>query len=390
LTIHVASVDPQLAAQLTAWRRHLHANPELSLHEAETAAFVQARLTELGIPFEANVGGHGVVATIRRGASNRSVGLRADMDALPIAETTGLPHASTKPGVMHACGHDGHTTSLLGAAALLARDPDWSGTVHLVFQPAEEGSGGAKAMLADGLFQRFPMERIYGYHNWPGLEAGTIAVHDGPVMASGARLEIVVKGHAGHAALPHLTRDPMLASAHLLVALQSLVSRNVDPLDVAVVSICTMQAGTAANQIPEEAVMRGTMRTHRDAVRDAVEDGIRRIAAGIGQTFGMEIAVEIRRGVAVTANTPEDAALAAAAAEAAGLTVRRDMPPSMAGEDFGWFLQERPGAFVWIGNGPSTPQNALHNPGYDFNDAILPSAAACLAGMAVHALRAER
>ncbi len=389
MTVHIAAVDPALAETLTAWRRHIHANPELSLEEAATAAFVQAKLTELGVPFEANVGGHGIVATISRGASNRSVGIRADMDALPIAETTGLPYASKTPGVMHACGHDGHTASLLGAAALLARDQDWSGTVHLVFQPAEEGAGGAKAMLADGLFSRFPMERIFGYHNWPGLEAGTVAVHDGPVMAAGARLEFVVKGHAGHAALPHLTRDPMLASAHLLVALQSLVSRNVDPLDVAVVSICTMESGTAANQIPDRAVMRGTMRTHRDAVRILVEDGIHRIAAGIGQTFGMDIGVDIYRGVTVTANSPAEAELAAAAAQESGLAVRRDLPPSMAGEDFGWYLQERPGAFVWIGNGPSTPENALHNAGYDFNDAILPAAAACLAGMAVRALQTD-
>ncbi len=389
MTIALASVDTALAESLTAWRRHLHANPEISLQEADTAAFVQARLTELGVPFVANVGGHGVVATISRGSSNRSVGLRADMDALPIAETTGLAYASTRPGVMHACGHDGHTTSLLGAAALLARDTDWTGTVHLVFQPAEEGSGGAKAMIADGLFARFPMERIFGYHNWPGLEPGTIAVHDGPVMAAGARIEIIVKGHAGHAALPHLTRDPMLASAHLLVALQSLVSRNVDPLDVAVVSICTMEAGTASNQIPEQAVMRGTMRSHRAEVRDAVEAGIRRIAAGIGQTFGMAIDVDIKHGVAVTANTPAEADMAASAAAAAGLTVRRDVLPSMAGEDFGWFLHEVPGAFVWIGNGPSTPENALHNPGYDFNDTILPAAATCLASMAIRALQTE-
>ncbi len=389
MTIHLTSVDPDLAATLTGWRRHLHANPEVSLQEAETAAFVQARLTELDVPFEANVGGHGVVATIRRGASNRSVGLRTDMDALPIAETTGLPYASTKSGVMHACGHDGHTASLLGAAALLARDPDWSGTVHLVFQPAEEGAGGAKSMLADGLFTRFPMERIFGYHNWPGLEAGTVAVHDGAVMAAAARIEIVVKGHAGHAAQPHLTRDPMLASAHLLVALQSLVSRNVDPLDVAVVSICTMNAGTAVNQIPDRAVMRGTMRTHREAVKDAVDDGIRRIAAGIGQTFGMQVDVDLHHGVSVTANTLAEAGLAAEGAAAAGLTVRRDMLPSMAGEDFGWFLKERPGAFVWIGNGLSTPENALHNAGYNFDDAILPAAASCLAGMAVRALQTE-
>ncbi len=389
MTIHRDAVNSALAATLTAWRRHLHAHPELSLQEAQTAAFVQAKLTELGVPFEADIGGHGVVATISRGASNRSVGLRADMDALPITEATGLAHASTRPGVMHACGHDGHTASLLGAAALLARDPDWSGTVHLVFQPAEEGSGGAKAMIADGLFARFPMERIFGYHNWPGLDAGTVAVHDGPVMAAGARIEIVVEGHSGHAALPHLTRDPMLASAHLLVALQSLVSRNVDPLDTAVVSICTMEAGTAANQIPDRAVMRGTMRSHRDAVRDTVEEGIRRIAAGIGQTFGMTVEVDIRHGVSVTANTPAEAEIAAAGAAAVGLAVRRDLPPSMAGEDFGWYLHERPGAFVWIGNGPATPENALHNAGYDFNDEILPAASSCLAGMAIRALQTD-
>ena len=389
MTIHLAAVDPGLAQTLTAWRRHLHAYPELSRQEAETAAYIQARLTELGVPFQAGIGGHGVVATISRGASNRSVGLRADMDALPIAETTGKPYASTRPGVMHACGHDGHAASLLGAAALLARDTDWTGTVHLVFQPAEEGGGGAKAMIADGLFARFPMERIFGYHNWPGLEAGTVAVHDGPVMAASARIEIVVKGHAGHAAQPHLARDPMVASAHLLLALQTLVSRNVDPLDTVVLSMCTIEAGTAANQIPDKAVMRGTMRTLRAAVTGAMEDGIHRIASGIGQTFGMQIDVAIRHGIGVTTNTPADAALAANGAAAAGLTVRRDLPPSMAGEDFSWLLRERPGAFVWIGNGPASPKNALHNPGYDFNDAILPAASVCLAGMAIRALQAD-
>ncbi|MBV9117954.1 MAG: amidohydrolase, partial [Acetobacteraceae bacterium] len=208
--------NPGFVDALTAWRHHLHAHPELSNQESETAAFVRARLAELGVAFTAGVGGHGVVATIRRGRSNRSVGLRADMDALPITEATGLRYASRNPGVMHACGHDGHTTSLLGAAALLARDTDWTGTVHLVFQPAEEGGGGAKAMIADGLFARFPMERVFGYHNWPGLEAGTVQVHHGAVMAAGARLEFRVRGRSGHAALPHQARDPMLAAAHLL------------------------------------------------------------------------------------------------------------------------------------------------------------------------------
>jgi hippurate hydrolase len=376
-------MDPDLHATVTAWRRHLHAHPEVSLQERETARFVAERLTALGIPFEAGIGGHGLVATLRRGTSNRSVGLRADMDALPIAETTGLPYASTTPGVMHACGHDGHTASLLGAAALLARDPDWAGTVHFVFQPAEEGSGGALAMLKDGLLRRFPMERIYGYHNWPGLPPGTIAVHDGPVMAAGARLEFRVRGRSGHAALPHETRDPMVAAAHLLLAIQSIVSRETSPLDSAVISIATMEAGSAANQIPDEAVMRGTMRSLREEVRDAIEAALHRIADGVGRTFGAEVGVTIRRGVTVTRNHLADAALAAEAAAGAGLAVRRDLPPAMTGEDFGWFLQEIPGAFVWIGNGDGP---GLHNAGYDYNDAILPAASGFLAATARRAL----
>src|ERR1700692_4539773 len=204
----MTAVTEELYQKLAAWRRHLHAHPELCLQEKLTSAFVQERLTELGVRFEAGIGGHGVVATLSRGQSQASVGLRADMDALPITETTGLPHASTNPGVMHACGHDGHTTSLLGAAALLNADTTWSGTVQFVFQPAEEGGGGAKSMIAEGLFERFPMEGIFAYHNWPGLEAGTVAVHDGSVMAGGNRVSFTLTGHGGHAALPHLTRDP--------------------------------------------------------------------------------------------------------------------------------------------------------------------------------------
>jgi amidohydrolase len=380
-------MDKTLHDRLAGWRRHLHANPELTLHERETAAFVQARLTELGIPFTAGIGGHGVVATLTRGKSNRSVGLRADMDALPILETSGVPHASRNPNVMHACGHDGHTTSLLGAAALLAADPTWSGTVQLVFQPAEEGGGGAKSMIADGLFDRFPMERIFAYHNWPGLEAGTVAVHHGPVMAAGNRLTFTVTGHAGHAALPHLTRDPMVASAHLLLALQSIVSRTVDPLDSAVVTIATMQAGSAANQIPGQAIMRGTMRTLRNAVRDQVEQAVRRIAEGVARSFDVGIEVEIPRGNAVTANTPAERDLAAEATTAAGLNLRRDLAPAMTGEDFAWYLDHRPGAFVWIGNGPADGGRDLHNANYDFNDAILPAASGFLAGVARRALR---
>jgi amidohydrolase len=381
-----AHMDKTLHDRLTGWRRHLHANPELTLHETETAAFVQARLTELGVPFTAGIGGNGVVATISRGQSNRSVGLRADMDALPILETSGVTYASTNSGVMHACGHDGHTTSLLGAVALLEADTSWSGTVQFVFQPAEEGGGGAKSMIADGLFDRFPMERIFGYHNWPGLEAGTVAVHDGPVMASGNRVFFTVKGHGGHAALPHLTRDPMIASAHLLLALQSIVSRSIDPLDSAVITIGTMQAGSAANQIPGEAVMRGTMRVLRNDVRDQVEQAIHRIADGVARSFDVSIDVQIPRGNPVTANAPAERDLAAEAVRTAGLKLRRDMAPAMTGEDFAWYLEERPGAFVWIGNGPSDGGRELHNANYDFNDAILPAASGFLAGVAKRAL----
>ncbi len=378
--------DPALAATLTEWRRHLHANPELSLQETGTAAFVAAKLAELGVPCVTGVGGNGVVATISRGQSNRSVGLRADMDALPIEEQTGLPHASTRPGVMHACGHDGHTTSLLGAAALLSRDPDWSGTVHLVFQPAEEGAGGARAMLADGLLDRFPMERIFGYHNWPGVPAGEVVVHDGPVMAAGSRIAITIEGHAGHAAIPHLARDPVLAAGHMLVALQSIVSRNINPMDTAVISICMLEAGVAANQIPHRAVMRGTIRSHRPEIQAQMEADIHRVVAGVAATFGVTATAEMPPGAPPTINHLPEAGLAALAAIQAGLTVHRDRQPTMASEDFGAYLMQRPGAFAWIGNGPGDGGRELHNPNYDYNDAILPAASTWLATVAKTAL----
>jgi amidohydrolase len=384
--MELRTVDNELHARVTAWRRHLHAHPDLTLHEAHTAQFVQDRLAELGVPCTAGVGGHGVVATITRGQSNRSVGLRADMDALPIAEASGVAHASTNAGVMHACGHDGHTASLLGAAALLMADPTWSGTVQLVFQPAEEGGGGAKSMIADGLFERFPMERIFGYHNWPGLDAGVVAVHDGPVMASGNRLRFTITGHSGHAALPHLTRDPMVAAAHLLLALQSIVARTVDPLDSAVVTIGTIEAGSAANQIPDQAVMRGTMRALRPAVREHIEQTIQRIAQGVAHSFGVTIDVDMPRGNPVTVNSPAERDLAAEAVVGAGLALRRDLRPAMTGEDFAWYLEKRPGAFVWIGNGAADGGRELHNANYDFNDAILPAASGYLAAVARRAL----
>ncbi|MCK1492227.1 amidohydrolase [Bradyrhizobium sp. 180] len=379
-------MTPELHQKLTAWRRHLHAHPELSLQEKETSAFVQDRLTELGISFVSGFGGHGIVATLMRGHAQRRVGLRADMDALPITEDSGLPYASKTPGVMHACGHDGHTASLLGAAALLAADTDWSGTVDFIFQPAEEGFGGSRAMVAAGLFDRFPMERVFGFHNWPGLAAGTIAVHDGVVMASGGRITITIEGHAGHAGMPHLTRDPVVAAGHLIVALQSITSRSVDPLDTAVLSLCTIEGGTAPNQIAGRVVVRGTLRYHRDAVKDTILDGIERTCAGIATSFGVTVTPEIIWGVGVVINTPAEAELARIAAEKVQAPVRRDLAPSMAGEDFAFYLQQRPGAFVWIGNGDLRDGAELHGPRYDFNDAILPVAWGWMAEVAKMAL----
>jgi amidohydrolase len=379
-------VTPDLHKKLTEWRRHLHANPELSLQEKATSAFVQQRLNELGIPFTAGVGGHGVVATLSRGSAEGRIGLRADMDALPIAETTGLPYASRNSGVMHACGHDGHTVSLLGAAALLAADSSWSGTIDLVFQPAEEGFGGAKAMIADGLFDRFPMTQIFGFHNWPGLAAGEVAVHDGVVMASGGRVTITIDGHAGHAGMPHLTSDPMVAAGHLLVALQSIVSRNIDPLDTAVLSLCTIQGGTAPNQIAGQIVIRGTLRNHQRAVRDTIVSGIERICGGVATTFDVKVTPEITVGMNPVINTAEGASLARLAADKAKLPLHRDLAPSMAGEDFTFYLDHRPGAFVWIGNGDLRNGAELHGPRYDFNDAILPAASHWMAEVAKVAL----
>jgi hippurate hydrolase len=380
-------MDNALHERLTTWRRYLHAHPGLTLDEGSTAAFVVERLGELGITeVETGIGGHGVVATLRRGGGNRSVGLRADMDALPIQEADeALAYRSTKPGVMHACGHDGHTAALLGAAALLQADPAWQGTVRLVFQPAEEGGGGARKMIADGLFKRFPMERIFGWHNWPGLEAGTVAIHQGPVMAAGARFDVTLEGHAGHAALPHLTRDPMLGAGHLIVALQSIVSRGVDPLQSGVVSITMAEAGEAQNQVPARAVLRGTARWLNETVGQLLEARMREISAGIAAAFGLQATVNFVRGVPVTVNHPAERDLAASAAAEVTAT-RQDLPPAMTGEDFSEFLHVVPGAFVWIGNGPADGGRELHHPNYDFNDDVLPAASGFLARIATRAL----
>jgi amidohydrolase len=383
-------MDPTLAETLTRWRRHLHANPGLTLNEGATAAFVVEKLKELGVTDIAEgVGGHGVVATLQRPGSNRSVGLRGDMDALPIEEAaTNLPWRSTVPNVMHACGHDGHTTALLGAAALLMRDEDWTGTVRLIFQPAEEGGGGAEAMIRDGLFQRFPMDRIFGWHNWPGLEAGTVAVHGGAVMAAGNRFQIAIEGHAGHAALPHLARDPIVAAGHAIVACQSIVARALDPMDTGVVSLTVIEGGEAQNQIAARVLIKGSLRYLRDEVGEQIRDGLRRVAEGVSATFGVRAEAIIQSGVPATVNDPVQADVAAEAA-AAVTAMRRDLGPAMTGEDFSHFLNIVPGAFVWIGNGSAEGGRELHNPNYDFNDAVLPAASGFLAEVARRSLVEE-
>lgn len=379
-------MDSTLLAKLKTWRHHLHAHPELSQQESKTSAFVAACLGELGVPFTSGVGGNGIVATLQRGAGGRSVGLRADMDTLPIAELNDVAHASHSPGVMHACGHDGHTVSLLGTAAVLSRDPTWQGTVQCIFQPAEENGAGAKAMIADGLFQRLPMERIFGFHNWPGLEAGVVAVHDGPVMAAGGRWTVTLHGLAGHAAKPHLTRDPITAAGHLIVALQTVVARSVDPMDSVVLSIGSIHGGSVSNQIPHEVTLNGTLRTYRPEVRTMVVERMKNLIDGVALGFGMRAEYEILSTGRATINSSAEAELAVAAARAAGLAVRRDVKPSTAGDDFSSLIQDKPGAYVWIGNGLVGQDGDLHNARYDFNDAILPASVSWMSTVAKLAL----
>jgi amidohydrolase len=363
---------------LAAIRRDIHAHPELAFEEHRTAELVATRLEALGIETHRGLGRTGVVGVIRSGDSPRAIGLRADMDALPITERNDFPHHSRYPGRMHACGHDGHTTMLLGAAEWLARERNFDGTVYLLFQPAEEGEGGAREMIEDGLFERFPMESVFGMHNWPGLPAGHFAIHDGPVMACADRFDIEIRGHGAHAAMPHLGVDPVVAGAALVQALQTISSRTIDPLDAVVVSITQFHAGEAYNVIPDRAQLCGTVRAFRPDVEDRVEEAMQRICAGVGAAFNAQVGFEYRRGYPPTINASAEAALCArVATEVAGAAgVETAARPSMGAEDFAFFLRERPGAYVWIGNGPGEGGCTLHNPHYDFNDAILPAGVA--------------
>ena len=372
--------------QAKIWQRQLHQIPEPSGLEAKTAEFISKRLDELGIYHVRDIGGHGIVGTLQRGPSNRSVGLRADFDALPIHELNSFAHTSQHAGAMHACGHDGHTACLLGAAATLMQDESWSGTIQLVFQPAEENGTGAKAMIADGLFERFPMERVFGFHNNPGTEEGVVAVFSGPSMSAGGDWYVTLKGISGHAAQPHLTRDPVLAAGHLIVALHSIVARNVDPLDTVVLTVSSVNGGTVSNQIPELVKLVGTLRTFKTEVRAAIIERMKQVIEGIAASFGVVADYQINSTGRAMCDTPDEAQMSVAAAEIAGLPVTRDIRPVMGGDDFAFLVKDRLGSYVFIGSGPMVEGEKLHQERYDFNDAIIPTAITWLTSVAKHAL----
>ncbi|MGF1612152.1 MAG: M20 aminoacylase family protein [Kiloniellales bacterium] len=370
-------IDPRADAlkdEMTLWRRHLHANPELGFEEHETARFVADRLRSWGLEVVEAVGGTGVVATLRgRLGRGRSMGLRAELDALPIEETTGVPHASCRPGRMHACGHDGHAVMLLGAARVLAGSRDFAGTLHFIFQPAEEGLGGALAMLDDGLFDRFPCDEIFALHN-SERPLGQVVVHDGTVAAATDRFEIVIHGRGGHAAMPHLAIDPLPIAARLLLDLEALPGRLTDAAAPAVVTVASLHAGTAFNTIPGTATLTGTVRCFDPEARQALEDAVRRLADSQARMHGARAEIDYRTIFAPTINTPEQARFVAeTAAQVVGAgNLCRNPPPEMGSEDFSFMLQRRPGCYFLLGQGDASHVAAPHDSAFDFNDALLP------------------
>ena len=364
----VADLQPDIQA----WRRDIHEHPELLYDVHRTAAFVADRLREFGCDEVATgLGRTGVVGVIkgRKPAGKgdiKVIGLRADMDALPIVEATDLPYASKTKGLMHACGHDGHTAMLLGAARYLAETRNFAGDAVVIFQPAEEGGAGAAAMIKDGLMDRFAIEQVYGMHNGPGIPVGSFAIRPGPIMAATDSIDINIEGHGGHAARPHKCIDSVLVGAQLITALQSIVSRSVDPLDSAVISICEFHAGNARNVIPQTAELRGTVRTLTPEVRELVEKRVREVVAGVAQITGAKIALGYEHGYPVTVNHASQTDVATQVAkEVAGDANVHDTAPMMGAEDFSYMLEARPGAFIFCGNGNSA---GLHHPAYNFND----------------------
>lgn len=365
-------IDRDIVEDMQRWRRDIHANPEIAFAEQRTSALVANELIALGLQVDRGLAGTGVVATLSCGEGPR-IGLRAEMDALGIEEAGLLPHRSVVAGVMHACGHDGHTAMLLGAAKQLSRISGFSGTVRFIFQPAEENEGGARRMLEEGLLQRFPCDAIYALHNWPGLPAGQFAINRGPMMAAFDIFEIVVCGSGTHAAMPEMGCDPFMPVAQILLALQTISSRRLSPLDAAVVSVTQVHGGDTWNVIPAEVTIRGTARCFSETVRDAIENNLRTIVEATATAHGATASVVYERRYPATVNAIGEAEFAAsvAATMAPAMPVRIDGGPSMASEDFGFLLQQVPGAFIWLGARDQDHCVPLHNPRYDFNDDLL-------------------
>lgn len=367
-------LDLPYLPELIALRRDLHAHPELAYHEHRTAEQVAAALSAAGVTIHRGLAGTGVVGTLKLGNSPRMIGLRADMDALPLAELNAFPHHSQHPGKMHACGHDGHTAMLVGAARYLAEHGGFDGTVVFIFQPAEEAEGGAARMIEEGLFREFPVDAVFGLHNWPGIPVGQMAVMAGPVMAGTCGFEIVVRGHGCHAAMPHQGVDTIVTAAQLIQALQTVVSRKLHPCDAAVVSVTQCHAGGEAwNIIPEEAILRGTIRSFKAEVQATVEQAIERLCSGIAAANDAQISVRFDHRYPATVNSALETDHCAKVAQQlfGAENVLRHELPSMGAEDFSYMLLEKPGCYVWLGNGPGTGGCTLHNPHYDFNDEIL-------------------
>ncbi|MFC1673453.1 M20 aminoacylase family protein [Pseudomonadota bacterium] len=361
-----------LVEEMTRWRHDLHAHPETAFEEFRTAAFVAEQLKAFGLDVHTGLAKTGVVGVLKNG-DGPSIALRADMDALHVDEQSGVDYASTIPGKMHACGHDGHTAMLLGAARHLSTEKNFAGTVVFIFQPAEEGEGGAKVMIEEGLFDKFPVDAVYGLHNWPGMDLGTFAIKAGPVMAAYDSFTARITGHGAHGGMPHLGVDPVVAAAQVISAWQTVVSRTIDPHDAAVISVTQLDGGDAYNVIPDEVILKGAVRTFEDEVRDTVWRRMTVLAEGICRGFGAEFFIERHRSYPATVNADTEAGLAAlAAADVVGPhNVDHHPTPSMGAEDFAYMLGEKPGCYVWMGNGPGTGGCLLHNPQYDFNDEAL-------------------
>jgi len=367
----IAAITPEVVA----WRHAIHANPELGFHEHRTAEFVAQQLRSFGLEVHEGIAGTGVVGTLRCGSGTRAIGLRAELDALPITERSGKPYASRNPGVMHACGHDGHAASLLGAAKLLSEQPNFDGTVHFVFQPAEENAGGGTRMIDAGLFDRFPVEAIYAVHNWPGLSLGTIATRVGPMMAAVDNFELRFTGTGAHAAMPHLGDDPILAAGAFVGSVQRIVSRAVDPQTPLVVSITQIHGGNVGNVVPGEVWLQGTCRFFEPTLSELCERLIGDIAQGVAAAHGVATQLDYQRGYPPVINTAEAVACAVeAAASVVGRDqVRTEFNPSMGCEDFAYMIRAASGAYTWIGTGEAGPGQGLHGDRYDFNDAIVPT-----------------